>query len=261
VKSILPRLQFVELMDLEAFPAWLRRFETDYILFAWRLFAPRAEIARQLSALVASSSSETIVDLCSGSGGLITTVFGEVRRQSGRDLSLVLTDVFPNLEVPLAEGASYWPEPVDARAVDPGLTGVRTIFGSFHHFSPEQARAILQNACRDRQPIAVYEMTSRSIRGLLSMAANVGFGTLLFTPLLRPFSWRRLLFTYVVPLVPLAMLFDGIVSVFRTYTEDELLEMAAGTADEAYEWRGGVYGSLPAPLLFLIGSPRATTQG
>ena len=32
------------------------------------------------------------------------------------------------------------------------------------------------------------------------------------TPFVRPFRWSRLLFTYVIPLIPLLVLFDGTVS-------------------------------------------------
>jgi hypothetical protein len=253
--TLLPRMQLFEFMDLAWFPGWLRRCETDFVLLGWRFFAPRKEIAGQLSSLVAQSSSETIVDLCSGSGGLVTAILEDVRQQSGRDLSLVLTDAFPNPEARLADGISYWPEPVDARAVDPRLSGVRTMFASLHHFPPGQAREILLNAKRGRHPIAVYEMTPRSIRTLVLMTLNVTFGTLLLTPFLRPFSWQRLLFTYALPLVPLTLLFDGIVSVFRTYTKDEMLEMAEAGTDPSYEWHSGVYGSVPG-VVYLHGSPK-----
>jgi len=240
-RTFLPRLQLFELMDLDWFPGWLRRYQTDCLLFSWRHFAPKKEIARQLSTLIARSSSETIVDL--------------VRQQCGRDLSLVLTDAFPNREAQLADGISYWPEPVDARTIDRRLSGFRTVFGSLHHFSPREAREILLDAKRARQPIAVYEMTPRSLRSLVLIALNTMFGTLLFTPLLRPFSWQRLLFTYALPLVPLTLLFDGIISVFRTYTEGEMLEMIEGGTDLSYEWQSGVHGSGPALVVYLLGSP------
>jgi hypothetical protein len=41
-------------------------------------------------------------------------------------------------------------------------------------------------------------------------------GTLLLTPFIRPFSFRRLLFTYVLPLNIITITYDGIVSVCRS---------------------------------------------
>lgn len=253
--TFLPRLQLFEWMDCSWYPDWLRRYQTDSLLFSWRRFAPREEIVAQLSSLVAQSSADRIVDLCSGSGGLVTSIFRDVRQRSGRDLSLILTDLYPNERLSCEGGVSYWPEPVDVRAIDGRLTGVRTMFGSLHHFPPPQAREILRDARRSRQPVAVFEMTRRSVFGLILIILNSLFGTLLFTPFYKPFSWHRLLFTYLIPLVPLANLFDGIVSVFRTYSEREMLELAKDDSGNGYEWKSGELGSLPAVLVYLTGTP------
>jgi hypothetical protein len=255
MRSVLPRLQLVELMDLPWFPGWLRRYQTDLLVFAWRGLAPRGAIAGQLTELLASSESSTLVDLCSGSGGPAISLVRALRKRSGQPLELVLTDLYPNPDLPLGEGASYWPEPVDARAIDPALVGVRTLFGSFHHFAPEQAREILADARRRGQPIAVYEVTSRTARCLFLIILHL-FGPLVFTPFVRPFSWRRLLFTYAVPLVSLSLIVDGVVSVFRTYTPLEMLELARGDGDAPYDWRSGTLGWSVLPIVYLNGQPR-----
>jgi len=253
MKSLLPRLQLVELMDLGWFPDWLRRYQTDLLVFAWRSFAPLDEIAGQLSSLAEGSSSRALVDLCSGSGGLATTIVGDVRERGSGDLSLVLTDLYPHLDLPLGEGTSYWPVPVDARAIDPDLAGVRTLFSGFHHFPPTQAREILLDAQRSRQPIAVYELTSRTIRCLALVLLQALFGPLLLTPFVRPFSWHRLLFTYLLPLVPLTLAVDGVVSVFRSYTPQELLDLAAAAPESSYEWHSGTLGGFLVPIVYLNG--------
>ncbi len=255
-KTFLPRLQLFELMDFPWFPGWLRRYSTDVLLFSWRHFAPREEITRQLSSLVEPPSEGTLVDLCSGSGGFVTTLFEDLRQRSRRDLSLILTDLFPNRELEVKEGVRYWPEPVDVRAIDGRLTGVRTLFGSFHHFAPQQAREILLDAKRSGQPIAIYELTQRSVSYLFLIVLNSLFGTLLFTPFYRPFSWPRLLFTYLIPLIPLTLLFDGIVSVLRSYSEEEMLALAEDKSDDGYEWKSGVHGSMPPAIVYLTGVPR-----
>lgn len=255
--TFLPRLQLVELMDLDWFPRWLRRWETDFILLSWRQFAPKKEIVRQLASLVASSPSRTIVDLCSGSGGLVTAIFEEVRQQSNTELALMLTDAFPNPEAQLGDGITYEPEPVDASAIDRRLTGVRTMFAGLHHFPPQAARQVLLDAKRSRQPIAVYELTPRSLWCLILVVFNAMLGTLLFTPFVRPFSWGRLVFTYLLPLLPFAILFDGLVSVLRTYTPEEMLELAETDRDRSYEWRSGRIRRFPTSVVYLLGRPRA----
>ena len=60
---------------------------------------------------------------------------------------------------------------------------------------------------------------------------------LALTPRIRPFRWSRLIFTYVLPAIPLLGLVDGIVSMLRIYSPRELREMVAGVAGhETFDW-------------------------
>jgi hypothetical protein len=74
----------------------------------------------------------------------------------------------------------------------------------------------------------------------------------------RPFRWSRLFWTYLVPVVPLMVLFDGVVSCLRVYTPDEMLAMARDVASDSYEWDAGHEkpAGAPLPVPFLIGVPR-----
>jgi hypothetical protein len=78
-------------------------------------------------------------------------------------------------------------------------------------------------------------------------------------PLVRPFRWSRLMFTYVVPLIPGIVLVDGTVSFLRLYLEDELHELVRGVPGyERFEWDIGstrAHG-IPVGLTHLIGTPR-----
>ncbi len=62
---------------------------------------------------------------------------------------------------------------------------------------------------------------------------------LLTTPLIRPFRWSRLFWTYLIPVVPLTSLFDGLVSCMRTYSAQELRELAEGAGTKTYLWEIG----------------------
>ena len=78
---------------------------------------------------------------------------------------------------------------------------------------------------------------------------------LLSTAFMRPFKWSRVLWTYVVPLVPLTCLWDGVVSQLRAYTVSELRDMAAAAGpmtwrvDDPRLYRTG------ARVTYLIGWP------
>ena len=107
-----------------------------------------------------------------------------------------------------------------------------------------------------RQPIAVFEIPERTLSVVLSTLL-APFMVLVATPFIRPFRWGRLVYTYLLPLVPLTCLWDGVVSQLRAYTPDELDRLADDVSME-YAWASGkvAVGGLPARLTYLIGHPQ-----
>ena len=80
---------------------------------------------------------------------------------------------------------------------------------------------------------------------------------LLLTPAIRPFSFRRLLFTYLIPVVPPAVMWDGIVSVLRTYTVDEVNAIIATVPGaDTYRWEVALTTEGRVTLFHAIGQPR-----
>ena len=128
------------------------------------------------------------------------------------------------------------------------LKGFRTMFTSFHHFSPEEARAILQNAADAGEGIGIFEITRRAP---LTIGLMFSWVVMLFvcTPWIRPFRWSRLLWTYLIPIIPVVLLFDGVVSCLRTYRPQELREIVdkltakrISVGDRrAFEWASADY--------------------
>lgn len=82
------------------------------------------------------------------------------------------------------------------------------------------------------------------------------------TPFIRPFRWSRLLWTYLVPVVPFVVLFDGIVSCPRTYTQAELHALTRGLGAGGYTWEIGEQPIPRAPvaLTYLLGYPAARQE-
>jgi hypothetical protein len=141
------------------------------------------------------------------------------------------------------------------------LQGFRTLFTCFHHFRPDTAREILADAVRQRHGIGVFEATERRLSAILGMLLTP-LVVLLVTPAIRPFRWSRLFWTYLVPLVPLIVLFDGIVSCLRTYTPEELRSMVRDLGETEYEWEIGrePVPHSPSGVTYLIGWPHSAGQ-
>jgi hypothetical protein len=258
----LPRLQLFEFEDFPWFPAIIRDLATDYLHFMETRFALHRAVVPVLRTALETTATTTVVDLCSGGGGPVLALY-QAFAADGTTLRFILTDKYPNLPAfrrltAAHEKISAVTTPVDAAAVPRELAGFRTVFNAFHHFSPLVARAVLQSAVAARQPIGIFEIPERAMITMLPLLFTPLF-VALATPFIRPFRWRRLLWTYLLPLVPLTCWWDGLVSQWRAYSVAELERLAEGLGDTRYEWRAGrvaLPGS-PGHLTFLIGLPRA----
>ena len=127
---------------------------------------------------------------------------------------------------------------------------------SFHHFRPEDARRILADAVRARRGIAVMEWVERRLASIL-FTVIASIVSIFVTPFIRPFRLSRLVLCWLVPLIPITVLVDGIVSCLRAYSVPELEELVAQVpGSAAYEWRAErlPYGALATTLL--VGMPR-----
>jgi hypothetical protein len=250
------RVHLLELEDQPWFPAVVRDLATDYLQFIQERF----RIDRAMTPLIRRALDEgrttEIVDLCSGGSGPLLGVVTDLAAE-GRKVHATLTDLFPNLaafdKIAAASGGlvSYEREPVDARRVPPGLMGLRTIFNGFHHFRPADARAVLHAAAAARQPIAIFEISERSLRTLPVLLTPIFVW--LSTPFMRPFTLKRFFWTYIVPLVPFTCLWDGIVSQLRAYTVDELRALCEGSAPMRWEAGQKAIARGGGRLTYLIG--------
>jgi hypothetical protein len=258
----IPRLHLFELEDQPWFPAIIRDLATDYLQFVEAKAALHRPVVPLLADALRASGATRVIDLCAGGGGPVVALRSDLER-AGVDVPFVLTDKYPNLPAFSAiaaehPGISGHPTPVDAAAVPRALTGFRTLFNAFHHFKPTAAKAVLRSAIDARQPIGVFEIPERTIGMVLVTVIMAPLMVLLTAPLIRPFRWERLLFTYLIPLVPLTCLWDGFVSMLRAYTPGELEDLAASHGDVHYSWTSGKVkvDRSTAHLTYLIGLPR-----
>jgi hypothetical protein len=93
--------------------------------------------------------------------------------------------------------------------------------------------------------IAVFDGT-RPRPWLWPLVLGTPLRVLLPTPFIRPFRWSRLFWTYVVPALPLVLLFDVLVSLLRLYSVEDLRDLTAGL--DQYDWDIGTVWARPVPL-------------
>lgn len=159
-----------------------------------------------------------------------------LRARGSPTTKVVLSDLYPN--VPAWERAAqsnpdltYEHRSIDARYVPADyagakLAGDRKVFrmfnDAFHHFDDDTALSVLRDTVETGGGMAVLELQGRGFLSHIGILLLVVF-VLVFTPV---YAWTRrspaiLLFTYLIPIIPAVLVWDGIVSGLRTRTPDE----------------------------------------
>lgn len=255
------RLHLFEFEDLEGFPRFLRNYVTDFLQFVSNKFDIYKPIIPILQKGLEKAHTPQIIDIASGGGGgwlaLSKHLFAEKP-----DLKVILTDYFPNISAfrqmidSSGENFEFIEESVDACDVPQNLKGLRTQFLSFHHFAPEKAVQILQNAVDNNAPIAIFEAQERSVISIIAMFI-APINVLVSTPSIRPFSLGRIVFTYLIPIVPIVVCWDGIVSALRTYSVEEMKDLTAkADSSNKFDWEIGRVEQRGLPVLYLLGYPQ-----
>ena len=249
------RIHLFEFEDQSWFPSFIRDYMTDFLQFLSNLAKIYKPVSGLLAEKILASGQHQIIDLASGGGGGLLWLNSELRQQIP-DLRITLTDYYPNIAAfkstaAKADNIDFERQPVDALHVPGHLTGFRTQFLSFHHFRPDEARAILQNAVDAKSPIGIFETQGRSVVSIVAMLLSP-ISVLLTTPFIRPFKIGRIVFTYLIPMVPLCIMWDGVASSLRTYSLKEMNELVTGLQNkDDYQWTIGKEKN----VLYLIGLP------
>jgi hypothetical protein len=263
-------MRLMELHDRPWFPKFLRDLVTDDLETILNLANVYGPVGPLLRNAVRNSVTNRMVDLCSGGGGPWRKLSGEFDDNTLAEIWL--TDKYPNTaafeQTAAASGNRIYfrRDAIDALKIPGDLKGFRTIFNSFHHFGRTDARAILQAAADSREGIGIFEAPGRHMITLF-LILLIPLADLALAPFARPLRWTRLLWTYLLPVIPLVLLVDGILSCLRVYSPAELLELTGdirpraeegAESGEGFEWNIGVENSGPfwVPITYLTGYPK-----
>lgn len=257
----MPRFHLIEFEDQQWFPTTIRNYMTDFLQFVTNQFDLFKGSVPILQKGLEKSGQSQIIDLASGGGGAWLKLVNHLKA-SHPTLKVKLTDYYPNhtaFEKMVRQGNGHFEfetASVNALDVPQKLKGFRTQFLSFHHFKPADAQQILQNAVDNQAVIAIFEAQKRSVAHFIQFFFSP-INVLLMTPFIRPFSFGRIVFTYLIPIVPVFVWWDGLVSVLRTYSVGEMEAMTKALNNgDSFEWEIGEVKNGPVVNLYLLGYPK-----
>ena len=253
-------IHLIEFHEQAWFPVFLRDAVTDYLHYVTAKMDAYKSIVPLLADELRDQPNPQILDLCAGGTGGIAQVQQHLEAALGKEVPVLISDKFPNLDAfekikaDTGGKVDFVKESVDVMDVPEQYKGMRTLFNAFHHFRPVEAEAILKDAVDDEVSIAIIEANDKSWIQAILIVLLAPIMVLLLTPFIKPFKWTRILFTYLIPIIPLLIAWDGLVSVIRLYSPEQLKILTSQFAN--YEWKIGKQRDKGGTLIYAIGGPK-----
>lgn len=264
------RRRFKELHDYKWFPDIWRRGMTDFLSFFATYFFQYDPIFPLIKGMMQKSGYLKLCDYCSGGSGYLLSLLRYFRKNGIQDCKIELTDKYPNLDsfelIARRSGGSvsYIASPVDAlNPPQSEALEIRVMFSAMHHFSPDELGLILNRASMDKCAIGIFDYSSwdpiRAIPLLILLIPHI----FIIMPFAGVFSWRKMLWTYIIPAIPLTLLIDAAISRWNGYCVAELKEIIDKLPNLTYDWN---IGSKPnflwtGKIVYLIGCPKLRQDG
>jgi hypothetical protein len=258
-------MRLFEIHDHPRFPRFLRDMVTDALQVLWNSSNLYQPIIPRLQKALVNCGTRNVLDLCSGGGGPWLGLVRDLEWQEYYPVTVCLTDRYPNrraferLQSRSDLAVKFDSRSIDAVRVPTDLNGFRTLFSAFHHFAPAEARQLLTNAMAHREGIAIFEMPQRTLKTMLAVCLTP-LVVLCLTPRIVPIRWPRLLWTYLLPVIPFVVCFDGWMSCLRSYSQQELGEIVRDLPEGDYEWEIGEECGGFLPVTYLIGYPTCASR-
>jgi len=213
-----------ELEDQPWFPQRLREFQTDYIGHLTARWAGYSGLLPLLNDPHCNAREQ--VDLCSGSGEPAIAVFRGVPQFT----NLTLTDLYPPAGLTADTHVTYDPRPIDARHIEPRPNACYTMFNALHHFNDRDKVQLLHKLRAAGAEALLVEVLEPTVLCFGKALLASTLGVIVFTPFVRPFSFARLLLTYVIPINVITITWDGLVSVLHSRSEAQYRALFAADA-------------------------------
>ena len=246
------RIQLFEFEDFNWFPTSIRTSMTNLIVVLEKMMGTKEVLTKLLKLVKERHDFSQIVDMGSGSGGPMPDAVEALNEGSEDKVQLMLTDLHLNpsfvqqINDKQHPFIRYHPTSVNATQLSEAPKGLKTMINSFHHMPPKAAKQILKSAQESKEPFLIYEIGENNIPTLLwwlflPISLIILMVMVLFmTPAVRPMRWQQLVFTYLIPIIPIFYAWDGQASLMRMYTFNDLEMLLSDIKTDDYSWEMAV---------------------
>jgi hypothetical protein len=227
------------------FPSTLRLLSDEFLDFMVTLPRANRPFLPLFDELLAHSKARALVAFDGQDGGGLVHIASEVGGPRNGELSVILTDEqWSPARVKREEALAARPVEVltcSAREAAERFQGkgIGVYINSFHRLGRGADRAALANLVDRNLDVFVGEGNNNSLWQVVGMTVFVPTLMFLLTPFVKPFRLSRLLFTYLLPVMPFVTVWDGLAALLRLHRPEELEALAKSMGRTDYVWRAG----------------------
>lgn len=217
-------LNIKELEDYAWFPAILRKYQMELIGMTVSYFGFYHTIANQINADLNTSDLKSITDLCSGSG--LPGIYVH-RKLQMPEVQTLLTDKYPQ-QIITEDGVTYSTNSFDINDLNPDSGTYYTMYNAFHHLPENEQKSLIQKVLSTKSQLMIVEIVQPGLLNIIKVTMASTLGVWFLCPKIRPFEWKRLFYTYILPVNILTVLIDGYISVLKSKSiKDYSLQLEA----------------------------------
>lgn len=240
-----------ELEDYNWFPKKLRRWQLEFVgnISVWsKLYKPLVPV---IDKMLGDDQVTTLQDCCSGSG--LPALY--IHQQLHSKTTLLLTDKYPDENFVNTPRVVYSKENIDVLQMRTVEIALYTMFNAFHHFNEVQQKAIVGKMIRTNSPFIIAEILEPGLLNAIKIFFTGTLIQLVTAVFIKPFSFARLFFTYIIPVNLFTVTYDGIISVLRSKTEKQYRELVNGLASNNFAITVHKINNWKGNLVYIKGEP------
>jgi hypothetical protein len=238
------RIHGFEFCDQPWLKGSLREAFMDGLTFSFQFAGIYEQMYRPYSRWAKAIGTAEVLDLASGGGGPAETLVRSASANGFMLPKIILSNYYPQINSFKALKAEYLGQidfigtSVNAKNTVDHPARCVSVGTAFHHFEPDFAREVISNAVEKTDGFFMMDVFSREWHEIVLPLFSF------FIYVISPFfakrvTLKKILVTTIIPIVPMMIVWDGIVSALRSYRHDEIYALIPESAKQDWHWEFG----------------------
>jgi len=237
-----------ELEDYPWFPPYLRKMQLEYV--GW--ISIHLKLYQPILKLLQHFPSNNWIDLASGSGWPALYL----QESTSPRIHYKLTDLYPDsVSNEVKKYVEFELESLDLLKFQPQAGKQYSLFNAFHHFTSEQQKEIIKKMKAAKASCIIAEVLQPTLLCFIQVTVAAFIIQPLTAWAIKPFSFLRIITTYILPIQLITIAWDGWLSVLKSKTTKQYKELVSGLADHQYTIEVKAIKQLRGNLIIILAQP------